>query len=176
MAKITLAKLGLKKPNIAEEKVLFNEQEITVKQYLPINDKLTLVSEVLNENFDSEIRFYNTGKIDVSTYLWIIRAYTNISFSDKQEEDPAGTYDLLVTSGLLKTILDMIPEKEINYIKFLVIETISAIYKYQNSAMGVLQNLSQDYENLKLDTNEITDKLTNPKNLTTLKEIVSKLG
>ena len=47
MAKVSFTKLGLK---INQDVVYldFNEQSIEIKQYLPVNDKLELISNVVN--------------------------------------------------------------------------------------------------------------------------------
>lgn len=62
MAKVSFNKLGLK---INDEvlNINFNDQEIEIKQYLPVNDKLVLISEVINSCAEDS-KFYNPGKID----------------------------------------------------------------------------------------------------------------
>ena len=45
--KPTFAKLGLKMNNNIKT-ILINDQEIEVKQYLPINEKLDLIGSVIN--------------------------------------------------------------------------------------------------------------------------------
>ena len=46
MAKLTFSKLALKKQD--EIKIVkYNEHEIEVKQYLPVNDKLDLIARVI---------------------------------------------------------------------------------------------------------------------------------
>ena len=47
MAKPTFAKFGLKVDQ-SVKKVVFNEQEFEVKQYLPIEEKLTIISDIIN--------------------------------------------------------------------------------------------------------------------------------
>ena len=85
MAKLTFTKLGLK-TNSDVETLEFNEQIIEVKQYLPVNDKLTLISEVINNSAD-ENNFANPVKVEVYTTIAIVETYTNITFTDKQKED-----------------------------------------------------------------------------------------
>jgi hypothetical protein len=45
--KPTFAKLGLKMNNSVNT-IMFNDQEIEVNQYLPINDKLDLIAAVIS--------------------------------------------------------------------------------------------------------------------------------
>ena len=83
MARVSFTKLGLTK-NQEVKIVNWNEQDIEVKQYLPINEKLTLISNVLNNAHD-ENNFSNPVKVEVFTALEIMYAYTNINFTEKQK-------------------------------------------------------------------------------------------
>ena len=93
MAKLAFTKLGLK-TNTNIETFEFNEQTIEVKQYLPVNDKLTLISEVINNSAD-ENNFANPVKVEVYAAIAIIEAYTNITFTDKQKEDITKLYEFI---------------------------------------------------------------------------------
>ena len=94
MAKIAFTKLGLKKKDEVKT-VNINNNVIEVKQYLPINDKLALISRVINLSHDSSNNFANPVQIEVIGTIEIIMAYTNLSFTEKQKEDYAKLYDLL---------------------------------------------------------------------------------
>ena len=76
MAKVSFTKLGLKM-NQEVSTIEFNEQVIEVKQYLPINTKLELISNVINMSAD-ENNFANSVKVSIFTTLEILYAYTNI--------------------------------------------------------------------------------------------------
>lgn len=174
MAKVSFTKLGLK---ISQEiKTLeFNEQDIEIKQYLPINEKLELMSNVINSAADGN-NFANPVKTKMFMMLEIMYYYTNINFTDKQKEDPAKLYDALLSSGLMVKILDLIPADEYKAIKSGVEESTSAVYAYQNSILGILDTVTQDYSNLDLDASEIQQKIADPKNMALLKDVLTKLG
>ena len=55
-------------------------------------------------------------------------------------------------------------------------DTVDSIYKYQNSIMGILDTISQDYSSLDFDATEIQKKIGDPENLALLKGIMSRLG
>lgn len=174
MAKVSLTKLGLK-VNQEIKNIEFNEQIIEVKQYLPVNEKLELISNVINMSHDSN-NFANPVKVNVFTTLEILYAYTNINFTDKQKEDAAKLYDIVVSSGLVEKVLEAIPEEEYASILNGVAESIEAIYAYKNSLLGVIEAVTQDYEGLSLDANKIYSDLANPENMELLKGIMAKLG
>ena len=174
MAKVAFSKLGLKVNNEIKT-VEFNEQTIEVKQYLPVNDKLELISNVINLAHD-ENNFSNPVKVSIFTTLEIFYAYTNINFTDKQKEDPAKLYDMLISSGLVAEIIRAIPEAEYNEILCGVSDSIEAIYTYQNSIMGILDTITADYSALNLDAATIQQKIADPENMALLKQVLTKLG
>ena len=174
MAKIPFTKLKLVKK---DETVtfLYNEQEITVKKYLPVNEKLELIGRVINAAAD-ENRFYNPVKLDIFLNLEIVFTYTNINFTDKQKEDPSKLYDLLVQNDLLKEIINHIPTEEYDILETNLEDIVDSIYQYQNSVFGILDTVSADYNNLNLDASEIQQKLGDKDNLSFLREVLTKLG
>lgn len=174
MAKVSLTKLGLK-INQDIKTIEFNEQIIEVKQYLPVNDKLALISNVINTSHDDS-NFANPIKVSIFTTLEMMYYYTNINFTDKQKEDPSKLYDALISSGLVAAVMNAIPEAEYHEILSGVGRSIDAVYAYRNSIMGVLDIISTDYSNLNLDASEIQKKLGDPENLALLKQILTKLG
>lgn len=175
MAKVSFTKLGLKK-NEDVEIVEWNEQKIEVKQYLPIEDKLDLVTKIINDSIDTN-NFYNPAKIYIFTILNTILYYTNINLTDKQKEDVAKTYDLLVSSGLSVKIFEQINPYEYNQIKSWVLETVQSIYSYAQSVLGILETVNNDYKDADFNAEQIQKKLTNnPEELKLLKDILDRLG
>ena len=174
MAKVSFAKLGLVK-NQEVKNVEWGEYTIEVKQYLPINEKLNLISNVINSAHD-ENNYSNPVKVDVYTALEIMYAYTNINFTDKQKEDVTKLYDLIVSSGLYTKVLETIPGNEYCNLRDAIKKSIDAVYAYQNSVMGILDTITSDYSNLNLDASEIQKKLADPENMELLKSVLAKLG
>lgn len=174
MAKIGFTKLGLKK--LDEIKTIeIGENTIEVKQYLPVNEKLGLIERVVNLSQD-ENNFPNPIKIDVIGSIEMIAAYTNITFTDKQKEDIGKLYDLLEENGIIDKIIAAIPEIEYEFLINGIDKTIDAVYDYRNSVLGILDVIKTDYSNLDLEATEIQQKLNDPKALSTVKEVLDKLG
>ena len=174
MAKISFTKLGLK-ANQDIQQVEYNGQIIEVKQYLPINDKLGLITDVINSSADTN-NFANPVKIDIFMALYIVEAYTNITFTDKQKEDPCKVYDMLQGNGLLDAIIKAIPEAEYLLLRSGVYRSVDAIYEYKNSVLGILEQVSADYSALDYDATDIQKKLNDPQNMELLRGVLSKLG
>lgn len=174
MAKIAFGKLGLTK-NVTTTTINYKENIIEVKQYLPVNDKLELISNVINLSADNH-NFANPIKVSVYAILEIIEAYTNITLTDKQKDDPCKLYDLFVGNGLSSQILRAIPQEELAEVLTGIEDSLTSIYKYRNSLMGILDIVQKDYGTLNMEATNIQAALAQPENLELLKSIVSKLG
>ena len=179
MAKIPFSKLQLgvntgvtkvSRTNKAGEAI-----EFEVKQYLPFIDKLTLVSDIINQSADDN-GFYNPMRVKLYLTLETVMAYTNLSFTDKMKEDPFKLYDIFVSTGIFTDVINAIGEAEWNEIKNSVYDTIKNIYDYKNSVMGVLDVVSSDYSNMNLDATNIQTALGDSENLGLLRDIMVKLG
>ena len=174
MAKPTLTKLKLSS-EIAPKELEWGEQKIEIKQYISIQDKLTFIGDVLNAAAD-ENRFYAQGKVDMFFALKVIEVYTNLSITDKQKETPAKLYDDIKASGFYDAVIARIPDKEIDYLYDLVCETEEQVYKYQNSAYGIMDAMNTDYNNLNFDIEKLTKEIGNRENAQFLDEVLTKLG
>ena len=174
MPKVPFSKLNLKKIDKVQV-VTINGLDVEVKQYLPVAEKLELIANVLNNSADDN-NFANPVKTYVLSHLEIIYAYTNLSFTDKQKEDPAKLYDILETNGIIDSIILAMPPSEYDNLIEDITSTIDAYYKYKNSALGILEAATTDYKNLDLEASDIQKKIADPDNLTLLKDVITKLG
>lgn len=177
MAKISYNKLGITKDELNKvQTVEYNDQTIEVKQYLPIVEKSELITRVLNNSVDENTGYYNLLKLDMNLGLEIVYAYSNISFTEKQKEDPMKLYDMLNASKVLNLIIGLVPDGEFYYLNKTTHEMANNIVTYRNSAMGIMEAISADYSNLDLDATDIQKKLNDPDNMALLKDVLTKLG
>ena len=174
MAKVSFAKLGLK-PNSDVVTIIHNEQEIEVRQYLPISEKTELIGRVINKSMDDN-GYYNPLKITVFLTLEIMYVYTNLNYTPKMKEDELKLYDLCIGSTLFSKVNTALPSGEWDSLYAIICAIMENVYTYKNSAVGILENISQDYSALNYDAKEIQDSLANPENMQLLKDILTKLG
>ena len=174
MSKVSFTKLGLTK-NTNVGSFEWNDQTIEVKAYLPIQDKMQLIQNVLN-NCQDENNFINEAKVSMYMMLEITYFYTNINFTEKQKSDPAKLYDLLAGNGFFDDLFAVIPKAEYNSIAVWLDKTANHIYDYRNSIYGILDALNTDYSNLKLDAEALKEKMVDPESLGLLKQLLTKLG
>ena len=174
MTKISFTKLGLNK-NTEIASFDWNGQTIEVKQYLPIQEKMEIISSVLNQCQD-ENNFINEAKLSLFMDLEMIYKYTNINITEKQKEDPAKLYDLFAGTGLFNEIFTVLPDSEYKCIAIWLNKTAEHIYEYRNSIYGILDAMNTDYSNLELDADSIREKIADPNSLSLLKDVLTKLG
>jgi hypothetical protein len=114
--------------------------------------------------------------VEVYTLILAIDAYTNINFTDKQREDPAKLYDLIVGSGLWELIFNEIDKEDYGNLLIYIDKSVKAFYDYYNSIYGILDNINKQYETMNFDATEIQKKLADPENMALLKDVLAKLG
>ena len=160
MAKTTYASLKLKTDTSVKE-IEFNGSKIEVLQYLPIDDKYSLVNITLQKSKDGSI--YHPLKKDMYFHLNLVYLYTNLSFTDKQREDESKLYDALQSSGLLNLILENIPEEEYEILYSFIEEYERNILNYQNTIAGIIANLIESLPARAEEMQKIVDNF-NPEN------------
>jgi hypothetical protein len=177
MEKILFSDLNLHTKN-EERTININGQEIKYIPYLPMIDKLAFAEEVINRTAgDEETRFYNPGKLEVYQGLAIIKYYTNLELSEDDMLNATETYDKIVSNGII-TALNQDEEyfEDMSMTAYLIRQTIDNIYKYTNSALGIITAASQDLIDTTADIEKLNEDISNPNTLTVLKDVMTKLG
>lgn len=179
MAKVAFSKLEVKSNCCTTSLFCYNpkgeEVHYEVKHYLPVQEKMEMITKIINQSIDDN-GFYNPIRVKIFTVLEVVYAYTNLNFTEKQKENPFKLYDLLVGNGMFKEIIGCMYEDDWKEIQETILTTIDNIYKYKNSALGIMETITSDYDNLNLDAQAIQKSLGDPNNLSFLKDVLSKLG
>jgi hypothetical protein len=106
----------------------------------------------------------------------MIKAYTNISFTEKQLEDTTKLYDAIRLNDIWAAVADAIPGAEREYIWSNITALAKEITNYNNSILGVLKAVSNSRNALNFDVKEIMDELNNPQAFALLKELMGQTG
>ena len=141
MTKITYSSLKLKIKDEVKN-IDFNGNQIEIKQYLPIEDKIDLVDIVLQNSKEDNI--YNPIKMDMYFHLYLVYLYTNITFTEKQKEDESKLYDILNSNGLIDIIIENLPENEYDYLLDLLSEKENILLNYNTTAAAIISNIIND--------------------------------
>lgn len=169
MANISFNKLNCK-INSDVKKLTWGDCEIEVKQYLPIQEKLKLIEEVINNSI-TQYNYANPVQVKVFTDINLIKFYTNVKFTDKQLSEPAKLFDMVTSSGLLAALMELIPEADKEFLNVSIEKSIHAFYGYRTSLLGILDVLKLDYSDLNAQLVGILGQIKDPEALTLIKEL-----
>lgn len=156
--------------------VRFKDIDITVLQYLPIEEKIEFLQYVVNSSLDDTTGCFSPIRVEVYFGLAVCKWYTDIEFDDI--DNISKNYDLLDSSGLLSLIMRAIPQEELEFMSDLVEQTVADICRYNNSAAGIIYNITSksDADNLTKQIQEIMDKVNNKEGLELLSVIKDAVG
>lgn len=157
---------------IENKEITYDGQTFNVRSWIPMEDKLALIGNIINASIDDNT-FYNPARLHIFYIMNMVKEYTDIDFKDM---NIMYAYDLLDVSGLWDIIEKYIDENEINFIKQNIKETITNIYAYKNSVLGMIDAMNQKSEDLKVDGEALQKVIGNPENLTLVKQILDNLG
>lgn len=153
MAKITYASLKLKKDTSTKTINLEDGKTLEILQYLPFEEKRDLIDIVLQKSEDGGQ--YNPLYTDMYFHLFLVYAYTNITFTEKQKEKEEELYDVLHSSGLLGKILECIPQEEYDYLLSYLEESLEKKEYYASSFVGGLLKFIEELPKKTTEAGEI---------------------
>lgn len=141
MEKITYASLKLKTKTDVQS-FDFEGNKIEVLQYLPFEDKYSLVMITLQNAYEEGT--YNPLKLDMYFHLYLVYLYSNITFTNKQKENELKLYDTLKSNGLLDAVLSHIPESEYTTLFEYLDEIVVTKTKFNRSVVSLIGTLIND--------------------------------
>lgn len=175
MAKIAFSKVS-KIKTLPSIEVLIEGQKVEVEQYLPLEKKIELIASIISQSGNGEEGFFNIVKLETYYIIEMLRAYTNITFTEKQLEDTPKLYDIIHLNGIWEAVANVLPETEKDYMWNSILALAREITTYNNSILGVLKAISTNRDNLNFDIEEIMKNLNDPEALSLLKAMLQKDG
>jgi hypothetical protein len=175
MAKVAFNKLNKVKsiPDIVYE---WEGNDLVIKQYLPLEKKLDIIETVISLSGNGEEGFFNIIKLQTFYTIEMLKNYTNISFTEKQEEDPAKLYDGILLNHIWEVLSEQIPERERVYIWDNILELAHRVTEYNNSVLGIIKAVVANKETLELDTTELFNNISDPEKLETVRQLFDVTG
>lgn len=174
MAKVNFKNLVPVK-NISSEEIQIGDELVIVEKYLPLAKKAELIEWVIRNSID-DTGFASPIRTEVFFKLGIIRYYTNISITEKMLETPDKVFDSLMINNIFHIVLAAIPEEELERIQSGTFKSVKAVQDYTSSFLGVLKNVSQDYDSTKMNVDELMKTLDQPEKVGLVKDILEKIG
>ena len=147
-----------------------------LRNHLTMQKKIDFVQEVVNNSLDGE-PFYNPMKMDIFFTIAVCEFYSDYEITETDLENPAALYDKLTQNKkLYPAIAEQVQDGELQYLRDMAKETIESIHKYNNSLLGIMKAVNMNYKDMDNELQNITNNLSNPENLTLLKDVMTKLG
>lgn len=160
MAKIAFSKLKSKiEPEVKQVMIPDTDLSIDILTYLPQNTKATLIGFVVENSIDQTTGCSSPLRLDTWFSIALAKYYGQITFTDKQLEDPGKVYDILQMNGVFNIIADTIPEAEYNYIKDCVEQTAQDVARYNTSAAGIIGAMREESGGLGSQIDEMLKKI-----------------
>lgn len=154
--------------------VKINGQEVAIQPYLPIDKKSKLIEQIASYVFD-DTGFASPIRLNIYFTILTLKAYTDISITDKMIENASKTYDAILLNNL-DTLLNYIPKTEIQDLQEMVEKSIEQIVKYNTSFLGMMRTASAEYDATKMNVDELMQTLDQPDKVGLVKEVLDKLG
>lgn len=142
--KPTYTKLKLVSDIPEDITIQINGIDVHVKQYLPVEKKLSFIQEVLERAVEKD-NFYNPAKIEIFFNLQMLYDYTDIVFTIKQRENFIKMYDVLELNHIFDMVINSIPKEEYETMMNWCDTCAKNLYEFQVSLIGILMNLKETY-------------------------------
>jgi hypothetical protein len=150
---------------IESETFSINDQTISVKKYLPVEQKSAIISlAVKGAVFEGIV---NEILMDAYFHIFLVENYTDIEFSiDSGVSDILKIYDTIRVTGVLDGVISLIPFEEYNSMVDAANSFKQDLNEYNRSYSAVLQSVEQIKESLIDVFNRKTTPKTRNKKIT----------
>jgi hypothetical protein len=158
---------------LQSKKIVFQDEEINIKQYISILEKQAFIKfvvdkyfEVIGENDDVEISdkiIYSSSIKELTYFYCIIKYFTDIEVDEGISFTEL--YDNIVGSGLFDPIREMLPENVINDID---IQIENAIWNINDDINKDIQKKNSLENLIERFLNKLLEKMPNDKQLSNL--------
>ena len=117
-----------------------NEVSVQVLKALTIEEKITVVEDIVNECVSNRFNYFNPMLLEILAKVKTIDAYTNIVCDTKYLYK---FYDILEGNGVFEIILPLTEYLEIVQLAF---DCANSLCDYKNSFAGILQTMQAEKE------------------------------
>ncbi len=184
MANVKVSELreAVKKDKNDIRTVEYDGITIEVKQYIPIQDKISLAETVYQASVDTDngLHIVDDNSVDMAFRVLLVDTYTNLTLPKTKVEDVGmildivESYNLLCESRLYNIVYDSIPDNEIWDLDMIVsnhINTKKDEYEQESTYQNIIKNGINDFND---NLAELIDKIPDGEETKKFIEEVSK--
>lgn len=152
-----------------------NGKTLQVKSHLSLKEKTDFLNFVTNVAIDNNTGVFDPLRVEVAFGVAICMWYGNIRFSDDDIKGMDNLYDILDSNGIIDDIIQVMEAEEYDFMYTLVEETTKNIARYNTSAAGIIQAMSNSADGLDKQISDIVSKLQSRENLELLDAIKDQM-
>ena len=163
------------------ELITFNGIEFTMKKYLPMAEKLTVIELVLQNCFDGDsVDTFAPFNRELMLGYALIKYYTDIEISDVDDNGNEisvfDLYDLVKDSGLLDYLKGKIPYAELEFLNKEIDNAIKAKFGIYDNKKGIVEVVGDFLGKMSDDIPQGIEELKNfdPSKLGNIMDILGK--
>lgn len=141
-------------------KVNLGEFEVEIKPYISILDKVKMISGICESGVSIDDGFYkiNYTAIEIAYKVTLVKEYTNINLP----KNPIEAYDLIVNTGIYKTVLDNINQEELKEFKSIFrkcLKNKENEQAQQNGSLSVIKDILLNFSSTIPNVEDINNLL-----------------
>lgn len=142
------------KINDAVKEIEIAGQKVMVKQYLPADDKNSILEIAMQQADQGTI--LNTYNLDCIFHTYIVLKYTDINFTVNEIQDILNLYDILESNGIIDAVVAAIPVEEYTTLRDNLLDMVEYYLTYRNSARALVEQFSLFAPNIAEQLKEIS--------------------
>lgn len=163
MKKIQITSLGM--PSAAQETqtITVNDIDIEVKKRIPYEELIEAIEWCVNSIIDD--RSYISAPVQfIIQEVALVKFFTNLDTSDAMTENFSLSsfyewYDILQANDIPDSLHKIIDKKQLSFLTETLDRTLNSIISYRNSAVGIVDRLTEQNRLDKLNMDTVLDEL-----------------
>ena len=151
-----------------------NDIEVEVKQYIGIQDKMSIINIAMQESLDSN-GLVVKPIAESLVLLYTVYLYSNITFTPDEKDSPVDTYNLLEKTGVIDKIISAIPEVEFQSLMDYFEECVKDSMTLRTSSAFAISEIFESLPNMVELMNKGLENFDLSK-LTVLNDVMESMG
>ena len=145
------------KLNKALKVIKISGKDISVKQYLPAEDKNAILEIAMQQADQGTI--LNTFALDAIFHTYLVLKYTDLEVDLNQFENILDLYDLLESNGIITAVVAAIPKEEYTSLEEYLKEMVDSYLTYRNSARALVEQFTFFAPNVAEKLSEVSQNI-----------------
>lgn len=141
--------------------IKINGKDVNVKQYLPAEDKNSILENTIQKADQGTI--LNTFALDIVFHVYLVVKYTDITFDGEDLNDIFKLYDILESNKVIDSVVAAVPEEEYKSLRESLMDLSYDYSNYRNSARAIIEQLTFFAPDAANKFKEVTENFDNEK-------------